>query len=40
MKIRQGIPVVDGIVIAPAFVLEAENYRLPPQMPRAELTPE
>jgi len=31
MKIRRGIPVVDGIVIAEAFVLEAENYRLPTQ---------
>lgn len=31
MKIRRGIPVVDGIVIAEAFVLEAEHFRLPTQ---------
>jgi len=31
VKIRRGIPVVDGIVIAEAFVLEFENYRLPTQ---------
>jgi phosphoenolpyruvate-protein phosphotransferase (PTS system enzyme I) len=30
MKVRRGIPVVDGVVIAEAFVLEAETYRLPP----------
>lgn len=36
MKIRRGIPVVDGVVIAEAFVLEAEHYRLPTQrLPRA-----
>ena len=29
MKFRHGIPVVEGVVIGEAFVLDAESYRIP-----------